>query len=191
MLVLPKWSLTRLPSPDQVERPFKTVKLILWNLFELVLLVIAMVAIGAEAIKHIPPFSNLYDPPTVIGAPLAPRPSPSESPVSATPIMQDETVVPRPKNKVKRRVYNRSLPIALELVVPSRPTSPMRVDCPNDSPALNAVAPLAAQQPPIEYPPVPEQMDKPKSKLFVRVVTAPTHAIRWFARGVAAGFRSR
>jgi hypothetical protein len=190
MLML-RWPLSKLPSPDQVEKPFKTVKLILWNFFELILLVIAMVAIGAQALEHIPPFRSLFDPPPVRGERVPPDPSPNQPPVPATRILQDQPAVTPPRQKLRRRASRVNVPVALELVTSVKPVSAMGEAGGGESTALDTeTEPPPTQKLAVEY--VAEGLtDKPRSKVFVRVIKAPAHAIRWFARGVAAGFRSQ
>src|SRR5260370_27551602 len=62
--------IVRLPSVEQVERIFKVVRFILWNLLELVLLITAMIAIGGEALSHVPGFRVwLNQPPLTAPAP--------------------------------------------------------------------------------------------------------------------------
>src|SRR5215472_15964888 len=102
MLSLLSHVLSKLPSIDQVEGTFKVIRFIVWGMFELILLLTAMVAIAWEAFSHIPPLHSFLDPQPAYSAKPPTPVAPSGQPVPTQPVQPDDSPVPPPKVKKHR-----------------------------------------------------------------------------------------
>ena len=181
--------LSKLPAVEEVEKPFKAVRFILWNLFELLLLVIAMIAIGCEALTHIPPFRSWFNPPTVISA-SPPPPSSTGKPILPILPPQDQSQMPLQKPRRHRRPCLQAIPIAM---------LPNRTEVPDTDVVYIAVqAGLDMNAPEYVSADTPSAADssgevtttKRQPNRVIRAIKLPVRGVKFVAGGITKLFRN-
>jgi len=184
-----------LPAVEQVEERFKRMRFLLWNVFELLLLLTAMTAIGREALRHVPMFPGEATPPAIMGTP---RDNPAEE--QTRPAIPLEPQQPQENRRNRKR--NQSRP---HIVRVFDPPSVMQV------PILNRASTESFVN--IETPPhidsvrteysiagIPFGLEKPKPRqhIAVRALKVPVRSMKAIARKMKdvfggeeiAGFRA-
>src|SRR5260370_39015522 len=173
--------IVKLPSVEQVEKIFKVIRFILWNLLELVLLITAMIAIGGEALSHVPAFRVWLNPPPVLGAP-APPSSPNKATPPAEPPEPERQPQKKPKCSPIVRVALQRKPVELpvinrvsvEAVVEIEPPPPIDIA---RTEYANPIIPFELEAP------------KPRHNAAIRMLKATVRAIEAIARKIRAAFR--
>lgn len=167
--------LSKIPSSERVEKLFKTLRFMLWNLFELVLFVFLMIEI---VYQHVP---------RVWGAPISSGDSIEEP---ATPI---QPVEPQQPDKKRRKPKNSQPPVIRVANKPSRVRwQPINLVAAKTVIDIDAPPPIDLVS--IDYTSVIFPFDpgppKPRHNAVIRVVTAPFRSIRTGARKIGEIFRA-
>ena len=168
--------IAKLPSVEQVEGPFKVIRVFLWNLFELVLLILAMIAIADEARTHVHVFREWVNPEPVMGAPGKPVNGTPPSEVPPQPRDEDH---PKPASHPIIRVARR--PFAL----PAIDRAPVETLPEIPAPPVMELAMAEYSNPIAAF-----ELEAPRSRqhAVVRVIEAPFRGVRAVARRINSAF---